>query len=98
MKTKRVLIVVEADFYGKRLARQMEIAVNAILASGFHARMASTADVHQRIYDADYYVVAECESAKFLPNKSGNCPPEFVLELPAYLVRKGVPTYRGEIK
>ena len=98
MKTKRVLIVVKANFYNGRWAEDMEIAVNAILAAGFFAGMSSYTFGNQRIYDADGNVVAECKSAKFLSKTGGDCPPEFVMELPAHLVRKGVPTYMGEIK
>ena len=98
MKTKRVLIAVKANSWGKRWAEQMNVAVNAILAAGFYADMWSCSFGNQRIYDADGNVMAECKSAKFLPKTGGNCPPEFVMELPAHLVRKGVPTYMGKIK
>ena len=98
MKTKRVLIVVKADLNGRRWGEHMDIAVDAILALGFYANMWSTRGSRQYIYDDDGNIIAECESAKFLSRVGGNCPPKFVLELPAHLVRKGVPTYRGKIK
>ena len=98
MKTKRVLILVQADLNRGRCSWQMDIAVNAILAKGFYADMWSCAGERQSICDAHNDFVAGCKSAKFLPKSCGNCPPKFVMELPAHLVRKGVPTYRGKIK
>lgn len=99
MKMKRVLIQVEPTIGGGRYGGNMDDAVNEILAYGLFADMHSYGGADQRIvWRANFTIAARCKSANWLPEEYGNCPPEFVLELPAYLVRKSVPTYTGPIK
>jgi hypothetical protein len=98
MKMKRVLITVDKLPDGFRYANQMQKAVDKLLASGLHSCMASSRGRSQKIIGKDGKVIAELSSCDWLPHRYGNCPPKFVLNLPAHMWRDGAPEYKGKIR
>ena len=88
MKMKRVLLAEEHGFLQPRLMAVVDpnLFVFTVTRTGFAEIESSTGEVL---------------ASTFNPGGK-NAPPhhygQLVVELPAYLVRKGVPTYRGPVK
>jgi hypothetical protein len=88
MKMKRILVTL-----ARTDSPAVDTAVKKILNRGFAPCFWKSGT--SSIYNGNGHPVAEGVSP---PMQNNNWPAKFVLELPAYLVRKGVPEYTGPIK
>jgi hypothetical protein len=94
---KRVLITVPG-VSGARFCHEMQGVVDSLLIDGLRSSFYSMRYFPQKILDHVGNTVAYLSECSWLPICSGECPPEFVLNLPAWMWKEGVPEYTGEIR
>ena len=93
MKMKRILVKVK-PYNGERFSMATDQSVAPLLIDGCSCDFWSCGS--SELYLGDAIVASgSCESVS---NSRYEMPAKFVLELPAYLVREGVPAYTGPIK